>query len=215
MHVGEDVIGVIHAMSSKRRLFTVAEMELLYTIANQAAFAIVNAMLYQDARSKSHEMRRYFRRVAHAIGSALDEQDLPQLLADLAVEIMRADRCAIYRLEGDGLRLQATSHFRPSVPPDTQVPLGAGLCGWVARRGQSLVIPSPGRRPAQPRPRLAAPRPPDLLSRRAAEIRAADGRRRGNLHAGTPRSSPRKRCSCSPPSPAAPASSEKIALEAV
>jgi GAF domain-containing protein len=140
MHVGEDVIGVIHAMSSKRRLFTVGEMELLYTIANQAAVAVVNATLYQDARSKSHEMRRYFRRVAHAIGSALDEQDLPQLLADLAVEIMRADRCAIYRIEGDGLHLQSTSHFRASVSPDAAMPLGYGLAGWVARRGQSLVI---------------------------------------------------------------------------
>lgn len=142
MHVGEDVIGVIHAMSSRRRLFTVAEMELLYTIANQAAVAIVNATLYQDARSKSHEMRRYFRRVAHAIGSALDEQDLPQLLADLAIEIMRADRCAIYRLEGDNLRLLATSHFRPTVPPDSVVAVGNGLAGWVARRGQSLVLQS-------------------------------------------------------------------------
>jgi GAF domain-containing protein len=140
MHVGEDVIGVIHAMSSKRRLFTVAEMELLYTIANQAAVAVVNATLYQDARSKSHEMRRYFRRVAHAIGSALDEQDLPQLLADLSVEIMRADRCAIYRIEADGLHLQSTSHFRAAVPPDALIPLGHGLAGWVARRGQSLVL---------------------------------------------------------------------------
>ena len=140
MHVGEEVIGVIHAMNSKRRLFTVAEMELLYTIANQAAVAIVNAMLYQDARNKSHEMRRYFRRVAHAIGSALEAQDLPQLLADLAVEIMRADRCAIYRVDGEELRLQATSHFRASVPPDTVVPLGSGLCGWVAKRGQSLLL---------------------------------------------------------------------------
>ena len=62
----------LHAMSSKRRLFTVAEMELLYTIANQAAFAVVNAIMYQEARSKSHEMRRYFRRVAQAIGSAVE-----------------------------------------------------------------------------------------------------------------------------------------------
>src|SRR5579871_5396234 len=131
MHVGEEVIGVIHAMSSKRRLFTVAEMELLYTIANQAAVAIVNAMLYQDARSKSFEMRRYFRRVAHAIGSALDEQDLPQLLTDLSVEIMRADRCTLYRLEGETLRLQASSQFRASAPPDASVALGSGLSGWA------------------------------------------------------------------------------------
>jgi GAF domain-containing protein len=142
MHVGEDVIGVIHAMNSKRRLFTVAEMELLYTIANQAAVAIFNAMLYQDARSKSHEMRRYFRRVAHAIGTALDEQDLPQLLSDLAVEIMRADRCALYRVEGESLQLQASSNFRASVSPDSSVPLGQGLSGWVAKRGQSLVLTS-------------------------------------------------------------------------
>ncbi len=140
MHVGEDVIGIIHAMSSKRRLFTVAEMELLYTIANQAAVAIFNAMLYQDARAKALEMRRYFRRIAHALGSSLDEQDLPQLLADLSVEIIRADRCAIYRIEGDSLHLQATSHFRTLAPPDAIVPLGSGLSGWVARRGQSLIL---------------------------------------------------------------------------
>lgn len=140
MHVGEDVIGIIHAMSSKRRLFTVAEMELLYTIANQAAVAIVNAMLYQEARSKSLEMRRYFRRIAHALGSSLDAQDSPQLLADLCVEIIRADRCALYRIEGDTLHLQATSHFRSQSPPDAMVALGSGLSGWVARRGQSLVL---------------------------------------------------------------------------
>lgn len=140
MHVGDEVIGIIHAMSSKRRLFTVAEMELLYTIANQAAVAIVNATLYQDARSKSHEMRRYLRRIAHAIGSALDEQDMPQLMADLSVELMQADRCAVYSVAGEEARLRATSHFRSAVPPDAIVPLGSGLCGWVARRGQSLAL---------------------------------------------------------------------------
>ena len=142
MQVGDEVIGVIHAMNSKRRLFTVSEMELLYTIANQAAVAAWNAVLYQEARAKSHEMRRYFRRVAHAIGTALDERDLPQLLAELALEIMRADRCALYRLDGDVLRLQVTSSFRLSNPPDAEIPLGSGLAGWVARRGQSLVIPN-------------------------------------------------------------------------
>lgn len=140
MHVGDNVIGVMHAMSSYRRLFTVAEMELLYTISNQAAVAIVNAMLYQDARSRSHELQRYFQRTAHALGSALDSQDLPQLLADLAIEIMRADRCALYRLDGDTLRLQAASRFRTSAPPDNEVSPGVGLCGWVARRGQSLIL---------------------------------------------------------------------------
>ena len=129
-------------MSSKRRLFTVGEMELLYTIANQAAVALVNAMHYQEARTKSLEMRRYIRRIAQALGSALDGQELPKLLTDLAVEIMRSDRCALYRLDGDTLHLEAACRFRNSHPPDETVPIGQGLCGWVARRGQSLLLES-------------------------------------------------------------------------
>ncbi len=138
--VGDDVIGVMMGMSSKRRFFTVAEMELLYTIANQAAVAIANANLYRDARAKSAEMHRYFRGVAKALGSALEARDLPQLLADLAVEVMRADRCAIYRTEGDSVRVHATSHFRMAGPPDPEIPLGDGLTGWVAKRGKVLAI---------------------------------------------------------------------------
>lgn len=144
MAVGDEVIGVLLAMSSRRRLFTVAEMELLYTIANQAAVAIVNAMLYQDARSKSSEMRLYIHRIARAIGSALEAQDVPQLLADLAVEVMRADRCAIYRVDGEVVRLHATSHFRSTSPPDASLPLGEGLTGWVARRGKPLALETLG-----------------------------------------------------------------------
>lgn len=140
MAVGAEVVGVVLAMSSRRRFFTVAEMELLYTIGNQAAVAIANARLYQDARSKSVEVRRYFHRVARALGSALEAQDLPQLLADLAIEMLRADRCAIYRVDGADLRLHATSHFRHTTPPDAVLPLGEGLAGWVARRGRAAVV---------------------------------------------------------------------------
>jgi GAF domain-containing protein len=138
--VGDDVIGVMMGMSSRRRFFTVAEMELMYTIANQAAVAIANATLYRDARSKSAEMHRYFRGVAKALGSALEARDLPQLLADLAVEVMRADRCAIYRTEGETVHVHATSHFKSSGTPDPEIPIGEGLTGWVAKRGKALAI---------------------------------------------------------------------------
>ena len=140
MALGDDVIGVMLAMSSTRRLFTVAEMELLYTIANQASVAIVNAMLYQEARGKSAEMRRYFNRVARALGAAMESQSMPQLLANLAVEVFRAERSVIYRLENDNLHLHVSSGFRHSSQPDAILPLGEGLCGWVAKKGKSLTV---------------------------------------------------------------------------
>ncbi|HXG25010.1 MAG TPA: GAF domain-containing protein, partial [Chthonomonadales bacterium] len=140
MAVGDEVIGVLLAMSSCRRLFTVGEMELLYTIANQAAVAIVNATLYHEARARSAEMRRYIHRVARAFGSVMEGHELPQLLADLAVEMMHADRCAIYRVEGETLRLHAASRFRANIHPDPDIPMGQGLAGTVARRGKALAI---------------------------------------------------------------------------
>jgi GAF domain-containing protein len=140
MAVGDEVIGVLLAMSSRRRLFTVAEMELLYTVANQAAVAIVNAQTYQEARSRSADMRRYLNRIARALGSSLEPHDAPQLLASLAMEVMKSDHCAIYRVEGDSLALKSSSGFRASAQPDTSVAIGDGLTGWVARRGQHLSI---------------------------------------------------------------------------
>jgi len=139
MHVGDEVIGAMMAMTSRRRLFTVGEMELLYTISNQAAVATYNALQYRLARARSHEMSRYFRRIAHALGSAFDS-NLPQVISDLAIEIMRANRCAIYSCEGDAVLLRASSRFTTSAPPETSIALGQGLAGWVARRGQSLMI---------------------------------------------------------------------------
>ncbi|HLH79279.1 MAG TPA: GAF domain-containing protein [Chthonomonas sp.] len=141
MHAQDQTVGVIEAMSSKRRLFTVAEMERLYTIANQSAAAILNATLYQEARAKSHEMRRYFKRVSQAVGTLLEQQDLPLRLADLCVEMLRADRCTIYRLSADRLSLLAASRFRTGVHPEAEMQLGQGLAGWVAKRGQSLIVP--------------------------------------------------------------------------
>ena len=71
---GDHVIGVLHAMSSRRRLFTVGEMELLYTIANQTGAAIANARMYDEARQKSEEIRKGVQRIARALGSSLDGQ---------------------------------------------------------------------------------------------------------------------------------------------
>lgn len=140
LQVGEDTIGVIQALNDQRRLFTVAEMELLYTIANQASIAIMNASRYREMRARAQHMRRYFRRVAEALGKVVEPSDLPQQTVNLVLEMMRADRCTLYRVGHNELELVATSGFRASNPPDRSIPFGTGLAGWVWRRAQSLSI---------------------------------------------------------------------------
>lgn len=139
---GEDVIGVLQAMSSRRRLFTVGEMELLYTIANQVGAAITNAQMYEEARKQSDEIRNGVRRVARAIGSSLSPMETAQVIADLATETTRADRSILFAIDEQGiLKPQAASKFKSALSPGVEVALAdESATAWVARRKRSLNI---------------------------------------------------------------------------
>lgn len=158
LQAGERTIGVLCAMTGRRRLFTIAEMELLYTVANQAAVALENSRIYADVREKGRELRKYFHRVARALGSAQSPRAVPHLIVTLTLEVMGGDRCALYAVREDNtgerqLELVARHGFRLSHEPE-----GAGStnpsenapvliptaddnpAGWVARRARSLVV---------------------------------------------------------------------------
>ena len=144
---GDQVIGVLHAMSSRRRLFTVGEMELLYTIANQVGAAIANAQMYEEARQKSEEIRKGVRRIARALGSSLDGRQTAQTIADLALEMTGADRSVLFALDAQGnLIPRAASNFKSALTALAPIPGGDGgrgpetATGFVARRGRSLTL---------------------------------------------------------------------------
>ena len=144
---GDHVIGVLHAMSSRRRLFTVGEMELLYTIANQIGAAIANARMYDEARQKSEEIRKGVQRIARALGSSLDGRRTAQTIADLALEMTGADRALLFALDGQGvLSARAAANFKSPLSTLAPIPLSDGGRGpetatsFVARRGRTLTI---------------------------------------------------------------------------
>jgi len=144
---GDQVIGVLHALSSRRRLFTVGEMELLYTIANQVGAAIANAQMYEDARQKSEEIRKGVRRIARALGSSLDGKQTAQTIADLALEMTAADRGLLFAFDSQGnLAARAAANFKSSLTALPAISLtdpGRGpetVTAYVARRGRSLSV---------------------------------------------------------------------------
>ena len=144
---GDHVIGVLHAMSSRRRLFTVGEMELLYTIANQVGAAIANAQMYEEARHKTEEIRKGVRRIARALGSSLDGRKTAQTIADLALEMTGADRSILLALDAQGnLVPRAASNFKSALSALPTVPASESGRGpetptaFVARRCRSLTV---------------------------------------------------------------------------
>ncbi|MCS6830602.1 MAG: GAF domain-containing protein [Armatimonadota bacterium] len=137
LQVGMEPMGVMLAMSSRRRLFTIAEMELLYTIANQAAVAIDNALRYEEERQKSEDLRQYFLRVARAIGSTVKQGEVPQLIANIAAEVLRADRAIYYTVEGHRIRSLAVSGSRVATLLDEEE---TSSMAWVVKTGRPLLV---------------------------------------------------------------------------
>ena len=137
---GISTTGVLCALSSRRRLFTVAETELLYTITNQAAIAIENARMYADVQQKSRELRKYFHRVSRALGSSRSPKAIPELIAALTQEITDASCCALYSTALPGLVVEASVGLKITELTATG---GAEMpAQWVARRGRALAIAS-------------------------------------------------------------------------
>ncbi len=138
---GDNVNGVILAMTKNRRLFTVGEVELLFTIANQAGGALENARRYEDARFRSTQLRKYFLRLAQSIGTNLPGDSAPGIIADLVREAMNADGCVLYRLVDGTLIPSAWSGIRGSLFTGVNIRVGEGLAGGIAQRGRGISLP--------------------------------------------------------------------------
>ena len=146
LQVGATAIGVMAAMSGRRRLFTVAEMELLYTVANQAAIAIENARMYAETSRQSRYMRHYFHQVARALASSHSAPALSELITSLTKEVMDADRCALHtvRKSPSGeqiLEIAASTGFRLAASiGGTRVASLDSPTGWIAQNNRPLSI---------------------------------------------------------------------------
>jgi GAF domain-containing protein len=145
LQIGSSTIGVLAALSSRRRLFTVAEMELLYTIANQAAVAIENARIYSTVRQKSSELRKYFHRVARALSATRTPENVPELIASLTLEVMEADRCVLHAVRRGAsgkilLEVAASVGFRVETSNKAIPVVASSPTGWVVQQARPLTV---------------------------------------------------------------------------
>lgn len=145
LQIGSATIGVLCAMTFQPRAFTVAEMELAYTIANQAALAIENARIRETVRQNESQNRKFFSRLARALNAAHDPNDAPRQIVSQALDVMEADRCALWAVRAEDNALEKTAHlgFRTQSDGVEQSIFSANAstpAGWIARNNHVLVI---------------------------------------------------------------------------
>jgi two-component system NtrC family sensor kinase len=134
------VLGVLDVQSNKLDGFDQDDLQLIQSIANQAAVAIENARLYQDSERKVKELS-VLNQVAQAISSTLD---LDVLLEEIYEQLTQVINSSGYYVTLHDETAQLL-HFEILIDeekrfPKTTVPVGDGAVSYVIRTKKPLLM---------------------------------------------------------------------------
>jgi GAF domain-containing protein len=138
-----ETIGVIELETwDEERHYTTQELNLALTLANQAAVALENARLFQEAQVRAEEQAT-LRRITEAVSRSLEMEDLLQttlaeMLAALEfdaglVSLLAEDTGQLYLAAEQGLP-------EPMVRSLEQEGLADTLCDYVFQRGETVFL---------------------------------------------------------------------------
>jgi GAF domain-containing protein/anti-sigma regulatory factor (Ser/Thr protein kinase) len=122
----ERVVGVLTLSYPEPNRFSEAHLDLLSSIANQAAIAVENARLYEDSQRRLHELSVLYE-VSQA-ASSLHLDETLRLVAERTARALRADRCALFLLDeerGDLVLRAVDNPDRPAEALGLSLPLEA------------------------------------------------------------------------------------------
>jgi PAS domain S-box-containing protein len=142
LRLGERVIGVINAESSRTDAFTVDEERLMTTIAGQLAVAMENARLLQETRRRLQEMTTLFN-FAYHLSTHLHMVDLLQTICTSIRDVLRCRAVSIALLdtESEMLEIKADAGLKTEARAMARLRVGEGIMGQVAATGEAIYVP--------------------------------------------------------------------------
>lgn len=142
LQVRGETIGVIAAQSWKVGAFDEHHRQVLEMIAHQAAAAIENLRLYEEAQSRWHEVEALLE-VSQTVGSLLDPQTLVPTVLEMAIRIVpSAEKGSVFLLDprtGE-LVIRAQHGYAPEVVDQVRLWPGEGFAGWVFQEQRGDII---------------------------------------------------------------------------
>ena len=127
---GTEAIGAVSIRRTEVRLFTDRQIELLETFAAQAVIAVENVRLFNETK-ESLEQQTATAEILRVIASSpSDLQPVMEAVAENAARVCGATDSAIFRLDGEHLRLMALhGPLRRSMAIGEAIPVSRGTVG--------------------------------------------------------------------------------------
>ena len=144
LRIGDRVMGALTLAAERGRVFTDDESRLLRTFASQAAFALENARLYDEAKARAARMTR-LGEFGRMITSSLNLPEVLDRVAAAARDLVNGDLAGVWVADA-GQKLVRLMALQDRVGaadrgPVTELPLGVGVIGYVMTEGRPHFSP--------------------------------------------------------------------------
>ena len=145
------VIGVLNVESDRLNAFDKTDVQMLQSLANQAAIAIENARLYEQAQRRMRELEALYRADSE-LYRHLDLDDVLQALANIAVDTLQADKSAllVWEPEHEQWVTRAARGYGPETVEQLVFAQAEGLVGQAVSTREPVIVqdtlaaPQPG-----------------------------------------------------------------------
>jgi PAS domain S-box-containing protein len=136
----QKTLGTLYVATRSPRSFTPHEVQLLASISHQIGAAVENSRLYEAAQNQAREVAA-LHEVGATLTTTLDFTAVLESIADSAIKLIGAQRCAVFELDPRDQRLYPRA-IR-GMTPELFIPLrlGQGAAGSAALLRQPVFSP--------------------------------------------------------------------------
>ncbi len=144
LQVEGQIIGVLSVDSVEKNAFSEEDLELLYTISNQAAQILYRTRLYEELKYKIH-LQEILIEISQIIERKIDLQDVFDSVMNILGERIHIDRGMLVLFEpeqSDKLSIFAGYRLTPEECERGIYRVGEGIIGGVVATGEPQSIPN-------------------------------------------------------------------------
>lgn len=146
LKIGQRVVGVMNVSYENPRQFSEEDLHLLGMLGVQAAIAIENARLFEQATVERQHLQLLFD-ISTELAVTLDVDEILARAISLTNRVLKGDigEAFLYKPDENLLILHSLCGSIPAVLADKheriKLKFGDGLAGWVAEHRQPVIVP--------------------------------------------------------------------------